>query len=76
MCVNYHGSNQFIIKKWYPLPLISRLLDQPTLLEFLIFLSRHFGQKKTRFGQVSKKPLSHFEHVHSDLAMYFLTRPR
>jgi hypothetical protein len=27
MCVNYHGLNQFTIKKQYPLPLISRLLD-------------------------------------------------
>jgi hypothetical protein len=28
MCVNYHGLNRLTIKNWYPLPLISRLLDQ------------------------------------------------
>jgi hypothetical protein len=27
MCVDYCGLNQFSIKNWYPLPLISRLLD-------------------------------------------------
>jgi hypothetical protein len=26
-CVNYHELNWFTIKNWYPLPLISRLLD-------------------------------------------------
>jgi hypothetical protein len=27
-CVNYHGLNQLTIKNQYPLPLISKLLDQ------------------------------------------------
>jgi len=28
ICVDYHGLNQFTIKNQYPLPLISRLLDE------------------------------------------------
>jgi hypothetical protein len=28
MCVDYCGLNKIMIKKWYPLPLIFRLLDQ------------------------------------------------
>jgi hypothetical protein len=28
MCVNYHGLNQLTIKNQYPLPLVSKLLDQ------------------------------------------------
>jgi hypothetical protein len=28
ICVDYHGWNQFTIKNRYPLPLISRLLDE------------------------------------------------
>ncbi len=28
MCVKYRGLNQLIIKNWYPLSLISKLLDQ------------------------------------------------
>jgi hypothetical protein len=28
MCVDYCGLNWLTINKWYPLPLISRLLDQ------------------------------------------------
>jgi len=28
MCVNYHGLNHLTIMNWYPLPLISRLLNQ------------------------------------------------
>jgi hypothetical protein len=41
MCVEYHGLNWFTIKNRYPLPLISRLLDQPNHAKVYIKIDLH-----------------------------------
>jgi len=41
MCLNYHGLNWFIIKNWYLLPLISRLLDRLNHAKMYIKIDLH-----------------------------------
>jgi hypothetical protein len=41
MCVDYYGLNWFIIKNQYPLPLISRLLDQISCAKVYIRIDLH-----------------------------------
>ncbi len=69
MCVNYRGLNRFTIKNRYPLPLISRLLDQLSHAKIYTKIDLHGAHNLVHFQEGDEWKMTfkicynHFEYV-------------
>jgi len=69
MCVNYRGQNRFTIENRYPLPLISRLLDQLSHAKIYTKIDLHGAHNLVHFQEGDEWKMTfkicynHFEYV-------------
>jgi hypothetical protein len=69
MCVNYHGLNWLTIKNWYPLPLISSLLDRFNHAKMYTKIDLHGAynlvciRKGDEWKMMFKTHYGHFEYI-------------
>ncbi len=68
MCINYHELNRLTIKNWYPLPLISRLLDQVSRTKVYTKIYLHGAYNLVHIKKVTNGRL-HFVHAMAILSM-------